>query len=440
MFALLFIVSNIMAVSIDQFKSRPGDTSLEAALANSFAITAAILAANASLSDRTAVIPEGEIYYIFPVSLTGIYDVTVEIRGTVSALDDISNWPTAENGARYLDIFYFGDSHYLTIKGFGTIDGRGYRWWEKAIFDSKHFNDRYGERPRLLMIESSSYITIQGLTFIDSPFYHVVLQDVVNAHVTDFKIKVDITSQKSLFHKHDLLDDLGIPLFPLNTDGVDPAGKNITISNCFIENYDDAVAVKPLQQSDKLAKCSEDILIQNCSVSFGVGMTVGSVPPSLSVNCVNNVTFRDISFKTPFKAIYIKTNPGYEGSGIISNIRYENIDIESPVWWAIYIGPQQQKQPDGEGPGCFLYPLGKCETQPRVPMRNVTLSNVRIRNGLLSPGIIRCNETNPCTGFVFDNVRGDGWMSSTPFICENIQGIAVDSSPAPGCLVTISDV
>jgi len=42
------------------------------------------------------------------------------------------------------------------------------------------------------------------------------------------------------------------------------------------------------------------------------------------------------------KAIYVKTNPG-NGTGEIKDILYENIKIHFPVWWNIYIGPQQQK-------------------------------------------------------------------------------------------------
>ena len=40
------------------------------------------------------------------------------------------------------------------------------------------------------------------------------------------------------------------------------------------------------------------------------------------------------------KAIYVKTNPG-QGTGEIKDISYENIKIHFPVWWNIYIGPQQ---------------------------------------------------------------------------------------------------
>ena len=50
--------------------------------------------------------------------------------------------------------------------------------------------------------------------------------------------------------------------------------------------------------------------------------------------------------------------------------------MDRPIWWAIYIGPQQMKEPDGDGPGCMLYPFdkkGTCETQPRVTLKKITL-------------------------------------------------------------------
>jgi polygalacturonase len=35
------------------------------------------------------------------------------------------------------------------------------------------------------------------------------------------------------------------PTMPLNTDGIDPSGSNVTIKNIKITNWDDAIAVKP---------------------------------------------------------------------------------------------------------------------------------------------------------------------------------------------------
>ena len=80
-------------------------------------------------------------------------------------------------------------------------------------------------------------------------------------------------------------------------------------------------------------------------VTFCVGMSIGSVPPDDNVNCIRNVVFNRITFKAPLKAIYIKTNPGNSGSGIIDSITYQNIQAHGSVWYPIWIGPQQERQP-----------------------------------------------------------------------------------------------
>lgn len=128
---------------------------------------------------------------------------------------------------------------------------------------------------------------------------------------------------------------------------MDPIGKNIVIRNLTITSYDDAVAVKPGHLGNIYAKCSENIYVENIMVYFGVGMTIGTVPPYSSHSCIRNVTFRNITFWDPFKAVYIKTNPHHPGAvnetGIIENILYDGLEVARPLWWGIYIGPQQQK-------------------------------------------------------------------------------------------------
>jgi hypothetical protein len=114
---------------------------------------------------------------------------------------------------------------------------------------------------------------------------------------------------------------------------------------------------------------------------------------------------------------------------------YDGLTISTPIWWAIYIGPQQQKQPDGGGPGCMLYPLiKKCDTQPRVTIRNITLKNIRSTNGVLPPGIIRCNETNPCSDIKFENVYMTGWFTALGlgYITEYAVGSSHNVYPDPG--------
>lgn len=132
-------------------------------------------------------------------------------------------------------------------------------------------------------------------------------------------------------------------MFPFNTDGIDPHGSNMHIFNLTVQNWDDVVVPKPGSKGDLYDDCTQDYLVENCTVVLGVGMSIGSISPSKRYNCIKNVTFRDVEMRHPWKGIYIKTNPGDEGAGIVSNITYENFKMYNPRWWAIYIGPQQMK-------------------------------------------------------------------------------------------------
>ena len=104
----------------------------------------------------------------------------------------------------------------------------------------------------------------------------------------------------------------------------------------------------------RYSNCSQNMLIRNAHVKYGVGMTIGSVSPNVRHNCVRNITFENVHFDSPLKGIYIKTDPGDSGDGEIDNITYRNISMSSALWYPIWIGPQQQKQP-GMIDRCFRF-------------------------------------------------------------------------------------
>ena len=81
----------------------------------------------------------------------------------------------------------------------------------------------------------------------------------------------------------------------------------------------------------------------------------------------------------------------------------------------------------------MLYPLTPCQTEPLIHVADITLKNVQQHGTLLPPGIVRCNETLPCTGFEFDNVDADGWWRylRLGYITENVYGTVSGSRPKP---------
>jgi polygalacturonase len=434
----LILISSAFSLDIEDFGARSNDSTLKTALLNGAALNAALLAANLNsasdfTNDKTVIIQKGKVYYMLPAGpVTDLTDVTLELNGEIWAWgDNQSNWPKDSNG-NVLPLISLTNTSGLVIKGTGLIEGRGYAWWWKTILTGKD------NRPVLLDISTAKNTFIDGITLRNSPKYHMDLSDMLNATVQNIKIHDDITDDKKFL--------TWLPTFPLNTDGIDISGRDIVFRNLTIQCFDDAVAVKPSRTNKgKYSNCTENLIIEDSYVKYGVGMSIGSVPPNDNLNCIRNVTIRNVKFDYPLKAIYIKPNPGTHGAGIISNILYENIEIHNALWWAIWIGPQQQNQPGGYTTGCsFLYPLPgkKCPTNPLVTMDAITLRNVNIYGGLLSPGILLCNSTNPCTNFEFDrvNVYDRSFFPVVKgFLCHNVQGIVKNSNLYPDCLTYVNE-
>ena len=166
--------------------------------------------------------------------------------------------------------------------------------------------------------------------------------------------------------------------------------------------------------------CSENMIIENINVYWGVGLSIGSVS-STKQNCIRNITFQNIKAIYSIKFIYIKTG-GIDNStyinGIIENIVYRNMSNKNGLLWNIYIGPQQQKEPDGTGEG--IWP----DVNPYVIIRNILLQNVYVEKSYTSPGVIRCNKTNPCQNITFQNVTINSVFKNS-YICTDkrtIQG------------------
>ena len=191
-----------------------------------------------------------------------------------------------------------------------------------------------------------------GVRLINSPQFYVYSEDIVNFWLHDFEIRTDIMGQMvlgQLFGEFDYMGNgfLTLPAFPFNTDGIDFSGKNVLVERIKITNFDDAVVVKPSRGDDVLTTCSENIMVRDCEVNFGVGMSIGSVGPKDSYNCIRDVTFVNHTFYHPLKAVYVKTNPGSTTSGLpgsggeITDVTYKNLYVHHPLWWSIYIGPQQ---------------------------------------------------------------------------------------------------
>lgn len=392
--AIVFIgmlLPAVRAISIDDFGAKANVESWEVAVRNARAFSKALLAANAS-TDRTVVFPEGSSYYMYAINATELMNINIQIDGTLRYSDEIRRWPR-ENEA----FMYFTYCEGIHLTGKGMIDGQGLNWWRLTYTGTDN-------RPDMISFHWTRDISVSNLYLYSSPKYSINFVDCADVVVHDVTIFVNSSLVRGL-DKHESVT------YALNTDGIDIAAYNATIYNNVITNYDDGIVAKPCRSTGVYCTCSGQILAYNNTINYSTGLTIGSVPPNSNTNCVRGVVFRNNTMHRPLKAIYIKSNPGSSGTGIIENILYEDIAIDHALWWTIWIGPQQQNQPGGDdtATGCnFLFPfVPVCPTQPLVTMNNIILRNVHAVETIPifeGPGVILCDATNPCTNFVFENV------------------------------------
>jgi len=379
-----------------------GESTIADALQNGKAVSRAILDAG---PDDTVLLESSEVLYYIPDQYwEGIQNMTFRLDGKVVLHDDYSAWPMISEN-EYASAFDFRNSQQIRITGSGKLDGQGFAWW--SAFKKGQVVRR---RPTMLLLTNSTNVQVDQLKLLNGPRFHIYADNVTYMEVHDIEIFVRWDKTKT---------------FPYNTDGIDASGTDIHIYNNKITNYDDAIAIKPMKDS-----CTERVLVEKNHIIYGAGISIGSVPSSHH-HCVKNVTFQHIYAKSPMKLIYIKTEGPDQATtpvAMISDIIYKNITADGPWAWPIYIGPQQQKEPDGDGPG--VWP----DTNPYVNIRNITIQDVRITNinAAEHAGVLRCNHSNPCENIVFDNVQMKG--TNLRYLCDDensIYGNYINTNPSP---------
>jgi polygalacturonase len=352
------------------------------------------------------------------VVAANLVNVTLQVEGTLHFSNDTKAWPRNSCGSvlECLSFRNVTDMTFTSRDGTGTLDGNGNKWWG---IPGIGYLVRGEDRPRLLHIASSKDVLVEHLFLKNSPYWTFWAESMDGLEVR----WTDIDARRDDDDGHDIID-----ITAFNTDGFDVTGRNVWIHDCNVWNQDDCIAVKDN---------SQDMVFERINAS-GVGLTIGSI-----ASHVRNITFRDSYMHHSYKGIYMK----FRGGGTIEDVLYENIVMDEPEQWAIWIGPAQQSDSDNlcAGHPCsicwpMLSALGaKCNAPPDAFYKNVTLRNITVNNPKSSPGVIIANDTSPMQGVTFDNVKinnpGMKPWGKEYYKCRGVaSGVATgDTWPVPPC-------
>ena len=368
------------------------------------------------------VIPEGT-YFSTVIKLKSNVDLHLDKGAQINFSDEPDDYLPAVftriEGVRcygYSPLIYGVNLENVAITGEGTFNGNGEKWWdffrktkvdtsknsgagaaelirmakEGIPVEERNFakNDG-GLRPYFLQILYSKNILIEGVKFINSPFWCVAPTFSENVIVRNVTFN---TTKKS----H-------------NTDSVDiDSCKNCLIEGVVVESSsDDCVVIKSGRDRDGLEVDwpTENVLVRNCKFkNCGAGCVIGSE----TSGGIRNVYMHDCECIDANKAVGIKSAPGR--GNVVENIDIENVTNTRGI----------------EGVSCTLryFVQGDEELVNMPKIRNISIKNVDA--GLCWHGFrLRGYPNAMLENIHVENLKVDCIETTT--IIENVDGLHLNN-------------
>ena len=248
------------------------------------------------------------------------------------------------------------------VVGQGEIDGRADRgdWWQEPKKKIGAF------RGSLLFLQRCENVTVQGLTFRNSPCW--------NLHPA-FSRNLDFLNIRVL-----------APYHSPNTDGFDPEScRNVRLLGAEFAVGDDCIAIKAgkIYLGSRYHVPCESIEIAFCAMLHGHGgVTVGSE----MAGGVRSVRVHHCRMEGNDRGLRIKTRRGRGEHGVIDDIRFEDVSMQD-VKIPLVINSFYRCDPDGDSD---------------------FVQSRRARP---------CDATTPAVGgIVFERVRGEGCQACAAYV------------------------
>ena len=296
------------------------------------------------------------------------------------------------------------------IMGYGIIDGRG---WDDLIVNgvtqsySWYSNTQKAYIPRPVLnqnnfdmvdLNQANNFTFYKITLKDSPEFNIHWSGqnggAVTSGLTIWGIKIISPNNIS------------------NTDGIDPTNnsQNITITDSFISNGDDNVAISSTQPGNPVSNVS----ITNMHTYSGFGISIGSHTEG-GVNNVLVDTIDQAGYYPNTGSAGLKIKSSSDRGGVVNNVTYQHI-CQQNERFAIRIYP--------------FY------TNPSTTANVPTYTNISVRDATILAGsggssgrfVFQGYDANNMTTLTLNNVN----VMGTPDVTSNPpQDVAITVGPGP---------
>ncbi|CDO76327.1 Glycoside Hydrolase Family 28 protein [Trametes cinnabarina] len=231
-----------------------------------------------------------------------------------------------------------------------------------------------GLGPRLIRIVTSNNWSIHDLILVDSPEFHLVIQQGSNGEVYNMAIRGA---------------NLG------GSDGVDVWGSNYWIHDVEVTNRDECVTVK---------SPANNILIERIWCNQSGGSAIGSLSDGTAIQ---DIVYRNVYTNGGNQAFMIKSNLG---SGYVRNVLFQNF-ISRGTAYGLDINQYWSSQSPGSGAG--------------VQLSNITFQNWdgNVVDGVQRPPVqLICADGAPCFDITLNNVNMWSQTDKAVVKCESAYG------------------
>jgi polygalacturonase len=376
------------------------------------AINKAISAANKAGGGRVVVPPgtflTGAVYLKSNVNLYISQDAVVKFSTDPNQyLPAVyTRWEGVEC-INYSPLIYAYKEKNIAITGKGTLDGQASfnNWWKwvkglqgkdrKELFaqgrdgipvEQRQYGGGY-LRPTMLEPYKCENILIEGVTILNSPFWHI--HPVLSQNIIVRNVRVDGMGP--------------------NNDGCNPEScKDVLIEGCYFNTGDDCIAIKSGRNNDarRVNVPSENIVIRDCLMKAGhAGVAIGSEITAGARNIfIEKCTMDDPNLD---RAIRLKTNS--VRGGFIENVYVRDITVGQVKEAVLLID--------------FFYPdVEKGNFKPIV--RNINMENVTSRKSQYAL-YLRGFDDAPITDVTLKNCTLDN--VTNPDVISNVKNLVLEN-------------
>jgi hypothetical protein len=330
-------------------------------------------------------------FLIQPITLPAGVTLLVDAEVTVFTSRNRADYPCpSSSSSDCTPIISVAPGSGSGIMGFGIIDGRGGQtlngesvsWWTQTPLDP---------RPRMIQLVKADNFTLYKITLQNSPKFHVFGTGNFLT-VWDVKITAPTTSP--------------------NTDGIDPSGSHdITITNSFISDGDDHIAIKAGVGHVSNVTISHNRLFQ------GHGVSIGSETNAGAENVLVTDVVMDGASALNQNVIRIKSDSGRGGE--VKNITYEDICARNP------------------GHPLVFNPFNSSSTGTLFPnIHDIVVHNMHVLNRQNSSTLEGYSNSSAVVfplGITLNNVELDGFKSTgtTDFPATQVNHVNFILGPDP---------